>query len=165
MRKYIVILLCVLVSCSKHETKTQYSDDVHLGDSAIVNSSIVKDIDAYTGKWFYNVWINDSADENKSFLLELRKTKKDSIEGLFASVWSNGMRLDGGNANDEIKSNVWGHFVNDSLYVNIQGSYDEGSSAKVVLYLVNDSSLLWKVVDEDGEIYIPENVMLKKRCD
>ena len=74
------------------------------------------------------------------------------------------MKLDGWNADTEIKSNVWGRIVNDSLFVNIKGSYNENSTSKAVLYLVNDSTLLWEVIDEYiyGDIYIPEKVLLEK---
>ena len=164
MRLYIVILLCVLVSCSKRESQTLYSGNKHQNDSTIINYSVIKSIDKFIGKWHYYVWINDSAFENKSFWLELRKTGKDSINGLFASIWENGMKLDGWNADTEIKSNVWGRIVNDSLFVNIKGSYNENSTSKAVLYLVNDSTLLWEVIDEYiyGDIYIPETVLLEK---
>lgn len=164
MRLYIVILLCVLVSCNKRESKTLHSGYNHQNDSSTVCSSQAKNIDGYIGKWSYDVWINDSAFENKSFWLELKKAGKDSINGLFASIWENGMKLDGWNADTEIKSNVWGRIVNDSLFVNIKGSYNENSTSKAVLYLVNDSTLLWEVIDEYiyGDIYIPEKIILKK---
>jgi len=57
-----------------------------------------------------------------------------------------------------------GRIVNDSLFVNIKGSYNENSTSKAVLYLVNDSTLLWEVIDEYiyGDIYIPEKVLLEK---
>lgn len=163
MKKYIVIILCILVSCNKHESKTQNSD-CH-NDSVMNNSIMLKNIDGYIGKWCYEIWMNDSAYENKSFLLELRKIGKDSIEGLFSSVWANGTRLDGKNADEDIETNVYGRFVRDSLYVNVKGSYDESSSAKAVLHIENDSSILWKTIYKDGEMYIPENVILKKRSD
>ena len=157
MKKYIVILLCILVSCCKHEP----SVGTHQGDNAAVSPSKTKGIDGYVGKWHYMVWINDSAYQNKSFCLELRKTGKNSVKGLFTSIWFNGDRIDG-NLENEVDANVWGRLVNDSLYVRIKGSYRENSSAKAVLYLVNDSTLLWKLTEENGEIYLPDKVWLEK---
>jgi hypothetical protein len=119
----------------------------------------------YIGKWKYEVWINDTTEENKYFGLELRNAGNDSIEGLFCSVWLNGDRLDGSNADEETTTNVWGKFVNDSLYVNVQGGRWEDASAKAVMYLINDSSLLWKTISEKGEIFIPDSVILKRECD
>ena len=69
----------------------------------------------YIGKWKYEVWINDTTEENKYFGLELRSAGNDSIEGLFCSVWLNGERLDGSNADEEATTNVWGKFINDSF--------------------------------------------------
>ena len=69
MKKYIVILLCILVSCCKREP----SVGTHQGDNATVSPSKTKGIDGYVGKCHYMVWINDSAYQNKSFWLELRK--------------------------------------------------------------------------------------------
>ncbi|SDG34157.1 hypothetical protein SAMN05216518_12714 [Bacteroidales bacterium KHT7] len=158
MKKYIVILLCILVSCCKREP----SVGTHQGDNATVSPSKTKGIDGYVGKWHYMVWINDSAYQNKSFWLELRKTGKIYVKGVFASIWDNGYRLDGWNADTDVETNVWGRFVNDSLYVRIKGSYRENSSAKAVLYLVNDSTLLWKLTEENGEIYLPDKVWLEK---
>lgn len=132
------------------------------GDNATVSPSKTKGIDGYVGKWHYMVWINDSAYQNKSFWLELRKTGKIYVKGVFASIWDNGYRLDGWNADTDVETNVWGRFVNDSLYVRIKGSYRENSSAKAVLYLVNDSTLLWKLTEENGEIYLPDKVWLEK---
>lgn len=63
---------------------------------------------------------------------------------------------------NEVDANVWGRLVNDSLYVRIKGSYRENSSAKAVLFLVNDSTLLWKLTEENGEIYLPDKVWLEK---
>lgn len=157
MKKYIVILLCILVSCCKREP----SVGTHQGDNATVSPSKTKGIDGYVGKWHYMVWINDSAYQNKSFWLELRKTGKNSVKGLFTSIWFNGDRIDG-DLEDEVDANVWGRLVNDSLYVRIKGSYRENSSAKAVLYLVNDSTLLWKLTEENGEIYLPDKVWLEK---
>lgn len=157
MKKYIVILLCILVSCCKREP----SVGTHQGDNATVSPSKTKGIDGYVGKWHYMVWINDSAYQNKSFCLELRKTGKNSVKGLFTSIWFNGDRIDG-DLEDEVDANVWGRLVNDSLYVRIKGSYRENSSAKAVLYLVNDSTLLWKLTEENGEIYLPDKVWLEK---
>lgn len=157
MKKYIVILLCVLVSCCKREP----SVGTHQGDNATVSPSKTKGIDGYVGKWHYMVWINDSAYQNKSFCLKLRKTGKNSVKGLFTSIWFNGDRIDG-NLENEVDANVWGRLVNDSLYVRIKGSYRENSSAKAVLYLVNDSTLLWKLTEENGEIYLPDKVWLEK---
>ena len=157
MKKYIVILLCILVSCCKREP----SVGTHQGDNATVSPSKTKGIDGYVGKWHYMVWINDSAYQNKSFWLELRKTGKNSVKGLFTSIWFNGDRIDG-NLENEVDANVWGRLVNDSLYVRIKGSYRENSSAKAVLYLVNDSTLLWKLTEENGEIYLPDKVWLEK---
>ncbi len=119
----------------------------------------------YMGKWKYEVWINDTTEENKFFGLELRSAGNDSIEGLFCSVWLNGERLDGSNADEETTTNVWGKFINDSLYVNVKGGRWEDASAKAVMRLVNDSSLLWKVISEEGEIFIPDSVILKRDCD
>ena len=158
MKKYIVILLCILVSCCKREP----SVGTHQGDNATVSPSKTNGIDGYVGKWHYMVWINDSAYQNKSFWLELRKTGKIYVKGVFASIWDNGYRLDGWNADTDVETNVWGRFVNDSLYVRIKGSYRENSSAKAVLYLVNDSTLLWKLTEENGEIYLPDKVWLEK---
>ena len=157
MKKYIVILLCILVSCCKREP----SVGTHQGDNATVSPSKTKGIDGYVGKWHYMVWINDSAYQNKSFCLELRKNGKNSVKGLFTSIWFNGDRIDG-NLENEVDANVWGRLVNDSLYVRIKGSYRENSSAKAVLYLVNDSTLLWKLTEENGEIYLPDKVWLEK---
>jgi hypothetical protein len=157
MKKYIVILLCILVSCCKREP----SVGTHQGDNATVSPSKTKGIDGYVGKWHYMVWINDSAYQNKSFCLELRKTGKNSVKGLFTSIWFNGDRIDG-NLENEVDANVWGRLVNDSLYVRIKGSYRENSSAKAVLFLVNDSTLLWKLTEENGEIYLPDKVWLEK---
>jgi hypothetical protein len=157
MKKYIVILLCILVSCCKREP----SVGTHQGDNATVSPSKTKGIDGYVGKWHYMVWINDSAYQNKSFCLKLRKTGKNSVKGLFTSIWFNGDRIDG-DLEDEVDANVWGRLVNDSLYVRIKGSYRENSSAKAVLYLVNDSTLLWKLTEENGEIYLPDKVWLEK---
>ncbi|GEM_PF-5390616 len=157
MKKYIVILLCILVSCCKREP----SVGTHQGDNAAVSPSKTKGIDGYVGKWHYMVWINDSAYQNKSFCLKLRKTGKNSVKGLFTSIWFNGDRIDG-DFEDEVDANVWGRLVNDSLYVRIKGSYRENSSAKAVLYLVNDSTLLWKLTEENGEIYLPDKVWLEK---
>ena len=157
MKKYIVILLCILVSCCKREP----SVGTHQGDNATVSPSKTKGIDGYVGKWHYMVWINDSAYQNKSFCLELRKTGKNSVKGLFTSIWFNGDRIDG-DLENEVDANVWGRLVNDSLYVRIKGSYRENSSAKAVLYLVNDSTLLWKLTEENGEIYLPDKVWLEK---
>lgn len=157
MKKYIVILLCILVSCCKREP----SVGTHQGDNAAVSPSKTKGIDGYVGKWHYMVWINDSAYQNKSFCLKLRKTGKNSVKGLFTSIWFNGDRIDG-NLENEVDANVWGRLVNDSLYVRIKGSYRENSSAKAVLYLVNDSTLLWKLTEENGEIYLPDKVWLEK---
>jgi hypothetical protein len=157
MKKYIVILLCILVSCCKREP----SVGTHQGDNATVSPSKTKGIDGYVGKWHYMVWINDSAYQNKSFCLKLRKTGKNSVKGLFTSIWFNGDRIDG-NLENEVDANVWGRLVNDSLYVRIKGSYRENSSAKAVLYLVNDSTLLWKLTEENGEIYLPDKVWLEK---
>lgn len=157
MKKYIVILLCVLVSCCKREP----SAGTHQGDNAAVSPSKTKGIDGYVGKWHYMVWINDSAYQNKSFCLKLRKTGKNSVKGLFTSIWFNGDRIDG-NLENEVDANVWGRLVNDSLYVRIKGSYREDSSAKAVLYLVNDSTLLWKLTEENGEIYLHDKVWLEK---
>ena len=119
----------------------------------------------YIGKWKYEVWINDTTEENKYFGLELRSAGNDSIEGVFCSVWLNGERLDGSNADEEATTNVWGKFVNDSLYVNVKGGRWEDASAKAVIRLVNDSSLLWKVISEEGEIFIPDSVILKRDYD
>ncbi len=157
MKKYIVILLCILFSCCKREP----SVGTHQGDNATVSPSKTKGIDGYVGKWHYMVWINDSAYQNKSFCLELRKTGKIYVKGLFTSIWFNGDRIDG-NLENEVDANVWGRFVNDSLYVRIKGSYREGSSAKAVLYLVNDSTLLWKLTEENGEINLPDKEWLEK---
>ncbi len=157
MKKYIVILLCVLISCCKREP----SVGMHQGDNAAVSPSKTKGIDGYVGKWHYMVWINDSAYQNKSFCLKLRKTGKNSVKGLFTSIWFNGDRIDG-DLENEVDANVWGRLVNDSLYVRIKGSYRENSSAKAVLYLVNDSTLLWKLTEENGEIYLPDKVWLEK---
>lgn len=157
MKKYIVILLCILVSCCKREP----SVGTHQGDNATVSPSKTKGIDGYVGKWHYMVWINDSAYQNKSFCLKLRKTGKNSVKGLFTSIWFNGDRIDG-DLENEVDANVWGRLVNDSLYVRIKGSYRENSSAKAVLYLVNDSTLLWKLTEENGEIYLPDKVWLEK---
>lgn len=157
MKKYIVILLCILVSCCKREP----SVGTHQGDNAAVSPSKTKGIDGYVGKWHYMVWINDSAYQNKSFCLKLRKTGKNSVKGLFTSIWFNGDRIDG-DLENEVDANVWGRLVNDSLYVRIKGSYRENSSAKAVLYLVNDSTLLWKLTEENGEIYLPDKVWLEK---
>ena len=55
-----------------------------------------------------------------------------------------------------------GKFTNDSLYVTIKGSYSENAYAKAVMYLENDSSLLWKVIAKEGEIYVPDNAILKR---
>ena len=150
MKKYIVILLCILVSCCKREP----SVGTHQGDNATVSPSKTKGIDGYVGKWHYMVWINDSAYQNKSFWLKLRKTGKNSVKGLFTSIWFNGDRIDG-NLENEVDANVWGRLVNDSLYVRIKGSYRENSSA-------NDSTLLWKLTEENGEIYLPDKVWLEK---
>ena len=117
MKNYIVLLLCILVSCCKREP----SVGTPQGDNATVSPSKTKGIDGYVGKWHYMVWINDSAYQNKSFCLELRKTGKNSVKGLFTSIWFNGDRLDG-DLEDEVDANVWGRFVNDSLYVRIKGS-------------------------------------------
>ncbi len=157
MKKYIVILLCILVSCCKREP----SVGTHQGDNATVSPSKTKGIDGYVGKWHYMVWINDSAYQNKSFCLKLRKTGKNSVKGLFTSIWFNGDRIDG-DLENEVDANVWGRLVNDSLYVRIKGSYRENSSAKAVLFLVNDSTLLWKLTEENGEIYLPDKVWLEK---
>lgn len=157
MKKYIVILLCILVSCCKREP----SVGTHQGDNATVGPSKTKGIDGYVGKWHYMVWINDSAYQNKSFCLKLRKTGKNSVKGLFTSIWFNGDRIDG-DLENEVDANVWGRLVNDSLYVRIKGSYRENSSAKAILYLVNDSTLLWKLTEENGEIYLPDKVWLEK---
>ena len=146
-----------MVSCCKREP----SVGTHQGDNAAVSPSKTKGIDGYVGKWHYMVWINDSAYQNKSFCLELRKTGKIYVKGLFTSIWFNGDRIDG-NLENEVDANVWGRLVNDSLYVRIKGSYRENSSAKAVLYLVNDSTLLWKLTEENGEIYLPDKVWLEK---
>lgn len=146
-----------MVSCCKREP----SVGTHQGDNATVSPSKTKGIDGYVGKWHYMVWINDSAYQNKSFCLKLRKTGKNSVKGLFTSIWFNGDRIDG-DLENEVDANVWGRLVNDSLYVRIKGSYRENSSAKAVLYLVNDSTLLWKLTEENGEIYLPDKVWLEK---
>ena len=79
MKKYIVILLCVLISCCKREP----SVGMHQGDNAAVSPSKTKGIDGYVGNWHYMVWINDSAYQNKSFCLELRKTGKIYVKGIY----------------------------------------------------------------------------------
>ena len=159
MKKYIVILLCILVSCCKREP----SVGTHQGDNAAVSPSKTKGIDGYVGKWHYMVMtIISNLNYLTSFCLELRKTGKIYVKGVFASIWDNGYRLDGWNADTDVETNVWGRFVNDSLYVRIKGSYRENSSAKAVLYLVNDSTLLWKLTEEKGEIYLPDKVWLEK---
>lgn len=149
MKKFIFLLLSIttlVISCQKPDSKNRP----------------IPPLKVFEGTWEYDVWINDSTLENKYFCVKLDSVGNDSIEGLFASVWLNGNRLDGTNANDEIETNVWGKLILDSLYVTVQGSYDESASAKAVLYSVNDSSLLWKTICRNGyDIFIPDSVILK----
>ncbi len=159
MRNIIIFFILVLLaSCQKTVTQSYTPNP--------------KD---YTGSWEYEVWINDTTEENKFFGMVLQNIGNDSIKGIFYSAWQNGNIYDGSDTfiglspssledesiTDE-DSNVLGKFVNDSLYVTLKGGYCENASAKAVMYLENDSSLLWKLVSKDGEIYVPDSVILKR---
>lgn len=157
MNKYLVIFLIyiVLASCQK----------------TVIQNYTPKPQD-YIGTWEHEIWINDTTEENEYLGLILRKSDNDTIKGVFYSVTQNGDFRDGslafvdtsflGISDTDEDVNVLGKFTNDSLYVTIKGSYSENASAKAVMYLENDSSLLWKVIAKEGEIYVPDNAILKR---
>lgn len=157
MNKYIVIFLISLVFAScKNQSYTPKPQD-------------------YVGTWEHDIWINDTTEENEYLGLILRKTDNDTIKGVFYSVIKNGYCHDGsedfvfssflGISDTDGDVNVLGKFINDSLYVTIKGSYGENAYAKAVMYLENDSSLLWKVVAQEGDICVPDNAILKREIE
>lgn len=128
----------------------------------------------YTGTWEYEVWTEDSTDQKEYFGLFLQNTDNDSVKGLFYSAFALEYEdVHDGNECVALSSiqdlrevgedvNVLGKVVNDSLYVTLKGCYRENTSATAVIYLENDSSLLWKVNAKEGEIYLPDSVILKR---
>ena len=108
------------------------------------------------------------------FGLILLSTGVDSVKGLFysANAQQDGNVYDGNEdlifssikdvSNVDKDINVWGKVVKDSLYITLKGSYRENTSAKAVMRLVNDSTLLWKVIAKEGEIYVPDSAILKR---
>lgn len=164
MRNLIIFfILILLVSCNKSVTQ-----------------SYIPNKQNYMGMWKYEVYIDYTTEENKFFGLGLRNAGNDSIVGIFYSVWQNGDIRDGGDdyvaynllpwekdvkhdgSDADEDYNVFGKFVNDSLYMTLKGSYCENTSAKAVVYLENDSSLLWKLISKEGEIYVPDSVILER---
>ena len=164
MRNFIFFfILILLASCQKPVTQ-----------------SYIPNPQDYTGTWEYEVWINYATVENKFFGLRLRNADNDSIIGIFYSVWDNGDIRDGSDeyiaynlvpwertvnddeSNADEKFNVFGKFVNDSLYVTLKGGYCENASAKAVMHLENDSSMLWKIISKEGYIYVPDSITLKR---
>ena len=164
MRNLIIFfILILLASCNKSVTQ-----------------SYIPNKQNYMGMWKYEVYIDYTTEENKFFGLGLRNAGNDSIVGLFYSVWQNGDIRDGGDdyvaynllpwekdvkhdgSDADEDYNVFGKFVNDSLYMTLKGSYCENTSAKAVVYLENDSSLLWKLISKEGEIYVPDSVILER---
>ena len=162
MRNFIFFfMLILLASCQKPVTQ-----------------SYIPNPKDYTGTWEYEVWAADSTIEmeiaKEYFGLILLNTGVDSVKGLFysANAQQDGNVYDGNedlifssikdvsNADKDI--NVWGKVVKNSLYVTLKGSYMENTSAKAVMRLVNDSTLLWKVIAKEGEIYVPDNAILKR---
>lgn len=140
-----------------------------------VSLSYIPNPKDYTGTWEYEMWINDTTEENKFFGMVLQNIGNDSIKGIFYSAWQNGNIYDGSDTfiglssssledesiTDE-DSNVLGKFVNDSLYVTLKGGYCENASAKAVMRLENDSSMLWKIISKEGYIYVPDSITLKR---
>ena len=162
-RILFLISLIALASCNKPVTQ-----------------SYIPNKQDYMGMWKYEVYIDYTTEENKFFGLGLRNAGNDSIVGIFYSVWQNGDIRDGGDdyvaynllpwekdvkhdgSDADEDYNVFGKFVNDSLYVTLKGSYCENTSAKAVVYLENDSSLLWKLISKEGEIYVPDSTILDR---
>ena len=157
----VFIFVILLVSCNRQDAKTsKQNDKIELSSR---DSSKVINIDKFVGKWVYDVWVNDSFYDNKVFILEIKKVSKDSIIGLFSSVWDNGNEIDGWNADTDIDANIFGKIKADSVFVEVNGSYDEDASAKAVICLENDTVLLWKLKSSKGAIFIPEHAKLSKR--
>ena len=79
MRNIIIFFILVLLtSCQKTVTQSYTPNP--------------KD---YTGLWEYEVWINDTTEENKFFGMVLQNIGNDSIKGIFYSAWQNGNIYDG----------------------------------------------------------------------
>ena len=162
MRNFIFFfILILLASCQKPVTQ-----------------SYIPNPKDYTGTWEYEVWAADSTIEmeiaKEYFGLILLNTGVDSVKGLFysANAQQYGNVYDGNEdliflsikdvSNVDKDINVWGKVVKDSLYITLKGSYRENTSAKAVMRLVNDSTLLWKVIAKEGEIYVPDSAILKR---
>ena len=162
MRNFIFFfILILLASCQKSVTQ-----------------SYTPNPQDYTGTWEYEVWTTDSTIEmemeKEYFGLILLNTGVDSVKGLFysANAQQDGNVYDGNEdlifssikdvSNVDKDINVWGKVVKDSLYITLKGSYRENTSAKAVMRLVNDSTLLWKVIAKEGEIYVPDSAILKR---
>lgn len=153
----LLLLACTGNQSAEKKQGMQRNDSVEISAK---NTAVC--MEKFLGKWCYFYWENDSSLANEAFDIELKKTDENKVIGLWASVMYNGNRLDGWDGDQDTEVNVNGELKHDTLFLRMNGSYWEGSYANAILTYRNDTSLYFKVLNSNQEIFLPTSVVISR---
>lgn len=152
----IIILLLLIANC---KNKKESSNLVLNKENTKTNKVLLTKNEAFVGDWFFESINNKDSVNNKTFEINLSKTKDNKIEGNYCSVSRNGNKIDCFKDNE---LNIFGYVKNDTLFINFNSNW-ENSAGRAILYLTNRNQLFWKITQSKGELYLPNEVVLKKQ--
>lgn len=109
----------------------------------------------FAGKWHYEFTSETDELLNRTFDLTITDNKG-KIKGNYCAVARNGNKIDCSNVN-----NISGMILNDTLNVSFSGIFDKKAKGRAEIYFLNDS-LVWSIIQSEGEIYAPKKCTLTK---
>lgn len=160
MKNILSLVFLCMVSC-KNNTKQTYENShpivvVENKKVTIVNQDAKTNI--FDGLWSFESLNNNDSLQNITFEINLYCYKKVIIKGNYCSVSRNGNKIDCFEENDP---NISGKIVQDTLYVNFKSNW-ENSKGEAKLYFLNKNELYWKIIKSEGELYLPDYIVLKR---
>ncbi|MDR3094287.1 MAG: hypothetical protein LBU62_06585, partial [Bacteroidales bacterium] len=116
-------------------------------------------IDDFVGEWYYENYRNNEIYE--TFSLCLLKSNDNKIKGRFCSISRGGNKIDC--STDETDYNIEGLFLQDTLSLAFRSFYDsKGKGTVQICMKEKGKSIFWNIIDYQGDIYLPQEIVLTK---
>ncbi len=149
MKNILSLFFLIAVSCKNNKI---ISKDF----KATENKELINTV--FDGRWKFESMDNKDSLQNKTFEINLYNNENKTLLGNYCSVSRNGNKID---CFEDEEPNVTGEIINDTLYIDFISTW-ENSKGRAKLYFIKKDLLNWKIINSQGELYLPDEVVLAK---